>query len=155
VKNSQLIQNLDRILKSYDIKVDERKLHITNITAQFCNNRSFLKYPLDTNTFLIITKDARKVKHLRRFKNSPFPLLSNLEKFVNTVGSWNLELEAFGIKTRLKINDPTPSDLKEQDVGIQIHLVCYQTANSKGNSYLKRQYLRLKTMRKDLKIKAY
>lgn len=153
--NSQLIQNLDRILKSYDIKVDERKLHIANITAQFCNNRSFLKYPLDTNTFLILTKDERKVKHLRRFKNSPFPLLSNLEKFVNTVGSWNLELEAFGIKTRLKINDPTPSELKDKDVGTQIHLVCYQTANSKGNHYLKRQYLRLKLLRKELKIQAY
>lgn len=80
-----MLQNLDRILTNYHLPKEERTLQIKKIVEQF-TNRTFLKYDLDGKAFLILCKDERKIKHLRRYENAPFPLLSSLEDFSCYVG---------------------------------------------------------------------
>lgn len=102
-----------------------------------------LRYPLDSQTSLIILKDERRLNNLKRYEASPYPLVSNVEYFSNSVGGWNEELLSYGIKTRSK-----PHDLDQpSDLGSRIHLVKLDTINSRGNRYLKRQYRRLEYYR--------
>ena len=130
---------------------EEHKLHLNTITSQF-QNKAELKYPLDDRSFLVLSKDVRSFNRLRRYKNSPFPLLSNLEVYSNSLGSWNAELHEYGIKTRYK-RDDYPS--KAETAGTNIHLAYYRTFSSKGNRYLRRQYKRLRILRDDKQYSSY
>jgi len=148
-----LLQNLDRILTNYHLPKEERTLQIKKIVEQF-TNRTFLKYDLDGKAFLILCKDERKIKHLRRYENAPFPLLSSLEDFSCYVGQWNEELLQYGIKTREK-NDDKKNPPSPLDIGIKIHLAYYKTLNSKGNNYLRKQYRNLEILRETSQIIKY
>jgi hypothetical protein len=111
---------------------------IKELLIQF-ESRSSVKYSLDGQTSLILLKDERRLNNLRRYEDSPFPLISNVEYFCTSSGDWNKELLEYGIKTRSKLNDlDSPSA-----VGSRIHLIRYDTVQSRGNRYLKRQYRRL------------
>jgi hypothetical protein len=140
------------MLKQYGLTEEERNLHIQAILSQFVKEQ-FVKYPLDDKSYIILSKNDRKLKNLRKYDKSPFPLLTNLEAFGNTVGQLHESLLKYGIKTREKLNDNplTPLD----SLGTQIYLVYYQTTNSRGNHYLRRQYERLRKYRAGNRIKSY
>lgn len=146
---TNLIRTLSRILRSHGLKGEEQKLHLKTITSQF-NGQQELKYSLDDRSFLVLSKDVRSMNRLRRYPRSPMPLLSNLEIFSNSLGSWNAELLEYGLKTRYKSGD-TPTSSEHS--GTNIHLAYYRTFSSQGNQYLKRQYKRLRTLR-DKKLYA-
>lgn len=148
--NNNLLYNLNSILKPYIPDSSIRKLKISQIAHQF-SKESFLKYPLSDSSYLILTKDERKVKSLRRYNESPFPLLSNLECFRNTISNWNSELLKYGIKSRSKLHEPSNSSSPSS----QLYLVYYKTLNSRGNHYLKTQYKRLFHYRRTLNISSY
>jgi hypothetical protein len=99
-----LLHNIDRILASYILDKEERLQFIKNIIAQF-KTRESLKIPLENGSYLLMSKTSRTLKNLRRFPNSPFPLLSNLESFSNTIGSINEELLSYGLQTRERLED--------------------------------------------------
>lgn len=99
-----------------------------------------------------MSKTSRTLKNLRRFPNSPFPLLSNLESFSNTIGSINEELLSYGLQTRERLEDHPDN---WSDVGTQVHLIYHTTLNSKGNRYLRRQYKRLNQYRNQRDWKSY
>lgn len=89
---------------------------------------------------------------MKRYYNSPFPLLSNLEFFSNTIGQWNRTLLAYGIKTREKYGD-NPDN--HATTGSQIFLSSYSTGTYRGNKYLKNQYKRLRKYRLEGRVNAY
>jgi len=151
IKTNQLLRNLDRILQKYHLSKEERTLQIEMITTQF-SKKTFLKYPLDENAFLILSKNERKLKNLKRYEGSPLPLLSSLEEFSQTIGDYNDDLLKYGIKTREKLHDNL-NPLSE--IGINIHLAFYKTLNSRGNWYLIKQYKRLRKLRKQNSISCY
>lgn len=151
IKTNQLLRNLDRILQKYHLSKEERTLQIEMIATQF-SKKNFLKYPLDENAFLILSKNERKLKSLKRYEGSPLPLLSSLEEFSQTIGDYNEELLKYGIKTREKLHD-NPNPLSE--IGVNIHLAFYKTLNSRGNWYLIKQYKRLRKLRKQNSISCY
>lgn len=144
---------MSRILKSYGLKDEVLQHHLESIAQQFSGNRKFLKYELDHNSYLILTTDERKLCNFRKYRNSPFPLLSNLELFSNTVGQWNQDLLSFGIKTREKYHDNP--ETKRLNLGTKIHLVLFQSPNQKGNKYLRTQYSRLEKLRRTGDTKQY
>jgi len=150
VTNNNLLYNLNSILKNYIPDSSIRKSKISSIALQF-SRVSLLKYPLSDSHYLILTKDERKVKSLRRYENSPLPLLSNLECFRNTISSWNSDLLEYGIKSRSKLNEPSTGASPSS----HIYLVYYKTLNSRGNHYLKTQYKRLSHYRTTLNITSY
>ena len=84
--STNLLKTLSRILRSHGMRGEEQKLHLNTITTQF-QNKAELKYSLDDRSFLVLSKDVRSLNRLRRYKNSPFPLLSNLEVYSNSLGS--------------------------------------------------------------------
>jgi len=92
---------------------------------------------------------------LRKYPQSPFPLLTNLERFSNTVGGWNTELQEFGIQSRLKEGDEHLLPGHEPNVGIMVHLAYYGTLSSSGNRYLRHQYSRLESYRLAGRITSY
>jgi len=149
--NANLLKTLTRILTSHGIKGEEQKLHLTSITSQF-RDKVELQYHLDDRSFLVLSKDIRSMNRLRRYRNSPFPLISNLEVFSNSLGSWNTELLDYGLKTRYKTGDYSTTT---GVAGINIHLAYYRTFSSKGNQYLKRQYKRLRILRDQKEYNAY
>lgn len=140
---------MERILRNYIKEEEEIKILLENLISSF-SKRTTLKYSINDKTYLILSKDERKVSHLRRYKDTPLPLLSNLEEFSNSPGEWNESLLEYGLKSRLKLKDSESSE-----VGTKIHVAFNQTLNSQGNQYLRRQYERLRVLRKQLKIRAY
>jgi hypothetical protein len=59
---------------------------IKGIVKQY-ENMGFFKHILDDHTSLILVKDERKeLSQLRKYEESPFPYLTNLECFTNSVG---------------------------------------------------------------------
>ena len=151
ITTTQIIRDLDRILKHYIAEPEIRKLQVNQILLHY-SKKSYIKYSLDDRAYLILSKVERKLNCLKRYKNSPFPLLSNLERFSQTIGSWNEELLQFGLKTREKLRDHAAN---EDLVGTKIYLSFYHTENSKCNAYLKRQYRRLEKYRSSKNITAY
>lgn len=74
------------MLKTYIPEIKERKSLIKGIIKQF-EKETIFKHILDVNTSLILIKDERKeLTQLRKYKDSPFPYLSNLDCFNNSVG---------------------------------------------------------------------
>lgn len=152
-QNTNLLRNLSRILKSSGLTDEKLKHHLETIALDFSGNRTFLKYPLDDNSYLILSKSERKLRSLRKYRGSPFPLLANVELFSSSVGQFNQDLLSFGIKTREKFQD---NPLTESTaLGTHIFLVHYQSANGQGNHYLRRQYRRLETHRRLNRIDRY
>lgn len=150
-KTSNLIKELDRILKSEILIKEERTLLIKKLVLQF-EKKSHLQYPLSNNSCLILTKDIRTVNNPKRYRNSPFPLITNVGLFSNSTGEWNSTLKAYGLNSRQKLEDE-PNNWNE--VGNKIFLVHTSTLNSRANLYLKRQYRRLETYRKNRQIDQY
>lgn len=110
-----------------------------------------MKYRLDDQHYLLLTREERKIKQHKRYFNSPFPLLSNLEFFSNTLGEWNKSLLTYGLKTRVKNDDPC----EKTSLGSHIYLSSYTTGNYKSNRYLKTQYKRLEKYRSTRNVKSY
>lgn len=150
---TKLTRNLERILKNCGVPGVEIPVHVEAILKEFTTNGRFLKYSLNLNSYIILTKDERTIQHLRRYRKSPFPLLSNIERFSNTIGRWNDELMKFGIKSRAKYDDP--SELSLENLGTRVHLVYYNTPSFKGNQYLLRQYKLLSGLRRNHEIASY
>jgi len=150
--NTKLIPVLTKMLKSSSC-LTEKELNSTlsSILNAF-NNTQYLVHPLDNTTYLVLSHDSRDVSNKKRFKNSPFPFLSSLEEFSNTIGDWNEELEVFGIKARKKYGD---TDLPGEILGTRIHLCRTTSINLKSNQYLKRQYQRLSHYRSTSNISEY
>jgi hypothetical protein len=84
-KTNNLVLKLERILRNYIKEEEELKILLENLISSF-SKRTTLKYSLNDKTYLILSKDERKVSHLRRYKDTPLPLLSNLEEFSNSHG---------------------------------------------------------------------
>jgi len=127
----------------------ERAPFILSLLKQF-ESQNYLRHFLPDNTSIILHKDERQLNRLRRFEQSPFPLLSSIEYFSNSVGQWNTDLANYGIKTRTKLGDLPPTE-----VGVRIHLIRHTSLSSKGNSFLKRQYSRLTNLRDQKRIIPY
>lgn len=138
-------------MKPYVPEIETRKTLVQHLVDEF-HDRGFLKYQIDEKHFLILTREAKKIKSLKKYPGSPLPLLSNLESFSNSPGNWNEELLEFGIKTRGK---PWDNPNWPSTPGTKIYLTSYKTINARGNQYLKRQYKRLKELRHYNKISLY
>jgi hypothetical protein len=149
-KINKILTQLEVILKDSFPDYTDRKIMKETLLKKL-ESSNFVRICLHDNSSLILLKDERKFKSLRRFDKSPFPLLTNIEYFSTSTGDWNSELKQFGIKARHKQNDP----YSDSTSGIRIHLVKYDTLNNQSNKYLKRQYTRLENYRKSLSSKLY
>jgi hypothetical protein len=150
IKTCNLLKELKSILKSYKFTPEEILLHVERIVREF-RKGGYLKYRLDEKAYLILCLDERKLNKFKRYSHSPFPLLSNVVLFRNCVGSWNEELESYGLSIRYKLGDGSPAT----EVGSRIHLAYYNSENSRCNKYLREQYKRLEQMRTQRNTKAY
>lgn len=145
----KLIKHLDFLLKEYIHEATARKILRQEILLQF-EKHSFYTYRVSDQVTLILSKDSRIIQPHRRYKNSPFPFLTNVSYFSNSVGSWNKELLEYGITSRLKDGDTaTP------DVSSRIYLIKLDSISTQGNKYLKRQYKRLESLRRTGNILEY
>jgi len=153
-KSTNIILHLNRILKTNLPLKEERLILLEQISSEILtSDRTFYHFPLGQHEHLIITRDQRKIKNLRKFDKSPFPLLSNVEIFSKTLSEWNVDLASYGIKARSKWQENNgPID---PSGGLQIKLIYSSTLNSRGNSYLKRQYSRLSGFRQHHQISSY
>jgi hypothetical protein len=118
-----LLKDLDKILKNYILKKENRILLIESIASQL-EKRKFLRYRLTDQYYITLTKDERKIKSLRKYEGTPFTLLYNLESFSTSRGAWNKELIEYGIKTRAKYEDEIHT---LSEIGSRIHLVYYKS----------------------------
>jgi len=82
INDKKLIQVLEKILTQYlqDSNPLNVSYHLKEILKEF-GHKSYLKYKLDSGSYLILTKDSRKIQSYKRYYDSPFPLLGNLEVF--------------------------------------------------------------------------
>jgi hypothetical protein len=127
------MRNLERILKHYESCSDTRHRLINRLLLEF-EAKGSLRYSLSPTHSLLLTKDERKCKGLlRKYENSPFPYLSNVEYFCTAPGDYNTTLLSYGIKARTKLGE-SPSNL----VGSQVHLVSSETLNYRCNQYLRK-----------------
>jgi len=83
--NNNLIKDLNALLKNEIPQKEERLLLIEKLVSQF-GRTSSLKYQINEESYLILTKDERITKRLKRYPESPFPLLSTVELFSNSIG---------------------------------------------------------------------
>lgn len=113
--------------------------------------KSHLQYSLPDSSSLILLKDERKLNSYKRFEHSPFPLLSNIDYFSNSVGDWNSDLQRFKIKTRFKLGD----ELENHSPSARIHLILRHSLSSQGNKSLKHKYKLLRLYRKKGWITSY
>lgn len=138
----KLIKQLERILKVYYPDKSELFMHIRHILLEF-EAKGYCKYSLTGDESIILLKDNRKPPFkLRKFPDSPFPYLSNLEYFGIVAASWNEELLKYGIKTRSKSDD-----YPHCAGGTRIHLIQNWSLNYRCNQYLRNQYKRLRYYR--------
>jgi hypothetical protein len=82
----KLIKHLDFLLKEYIHEATARKILRQEILLQF-EKHSFYTYRVSDQVTLILSKDSRIIQPHRRYKNSPFPFLTNVSYFSNSVGS--------------------------------------------------------------------
>jgi hypothetical protein len=149
VTNTKLLHQLDLLLRaSFPSSLDRKE--IKDFLIKKLDRGPQVKYTLPTKEVLILSKDQRSLGKIRKYHNSPFPLLSNIEYFSNSIGGWNTELRQYGIKARHKYGDNS-----ENLPGIRIHLLKYNTLTSKGNNYLKRRYRTLEKSKINKDYKTY
>lgn len=150
VTPTQLLKELDLLLKeSYPIYQERKDVKESLILK--LRKSPFVKHQLSDNSSLILMKDERKLHRLRKYYDSPFPLLSSASYFSNSVGEWNQELYKFGIKARYKYKDLHC----EGESGTRVHLIKGNRINTKSNNYLRKQYKRLETYRQRKEISNY
>jgi len=137
------------LIPYYPVK-ESRTCLIKDILHQFVQKSEY-KLSLDRDTSIFLKKDLRGINHLRRFENSPFPLLSNIELFSSTPGEWNKSLGQYGLKVRCKQND----DQKETEIGSSLYLIKYENPSSRVNRYLKKRYKLLSHYRSQNEITLY
>lgn len=144
-----LLKILNRLLKPYYAQKEERLLILEQIVSQFSGKASF-KFVLNDEFYLILVKNSINQSCHKRYPGSPFPYLSNVEKFYSSLGDYNTELSKYGLKYRLK------EELHESDqLGSHIFLSSYHNYNKKGNTYLYYQYKRLERYRNRHQITEY
>jgi hypothetical protein len=81
-----LLKELTKILKTYNLSPDEILIHLEDIVREFSKG-GYYKHRIDKKAYLILCLDERKLTKLRRYIDSPYPLLSNVVLFRNCVGS--------------------------------------------------------------------
>ena len=128
------------------------RIVLEDIVLKF-TKESYLKYTLSNDSYLILSKDVRGPSWKQRYPDSPFPLLSSVETYKNSIGSWNEELKLYGLKSRLKLQDYPTVNLPE--VGTHIYLSYVHNINKKSNKYLRYQYKQLSKYRKHHQVKDY
>ena len=138
-RNKKLELSLKRILKEHLGKEEINKL-LTSM-HQSIEKTGNWNYPLTETQSLIVKEEERETKK-KRYANSPFPLLSNIEYFRNFVGGYNRKLQEYGINQRAKKPEESTTNY-----GLNILLIDSSNLTSKGNRYLKSQYKRLEKMR--------
>lgn len=143
---------MNQILKPYVESKPERLVLIQHLLTQFEKQSSY-RYLLqeDPKIYLILSRDERLVRNSHKYSNSPFPLLSTVEVFRTSIGSWNEELLEYGLRTRQKYGDSSDPST----IGSHIYLIHTSTITSTGNNYLKRQYKRLFNYRARGDINSY
>ena len=129
---------------------ESRTLLISDMLRQFVKKSEY-KLSLDRETTIILKKDLRGISHLRRFDDSPFPLLSNIELFSSTPGEWNKTLGQYGLKVRCKWNDKETTE----KIGSSLYLIKYDNPSSRANRYLKKRYTLLRHYRENHEIALY
>ena len=148
---NKLLPDLRRILKKYYPDREIRESLLREILSKF-QKMTELKYQLNTEASLILRRDERKPSWKQRYYDSPFPLLSCVERYQNSIGCWNEELKSYGLKSRSKINDPRE---KASNTGTHIYLLHTTSINLTCNKYLKSQYKRLERYRNSHSIISY
>lgn len=128
----------------------ERKEVILKLVKEIQHKPKAL-YRISEDYHLILIKDERQLNTYRRYNDSPFPLLTNIEYFKNSIGGWNKELKEFGLNNRAKLDEPCTSS----HTGNRIHLISKRTLNCKGNISLRKQYKRLQYYRSTKQISNY
>ena len=153
MKTLKLLRDLKKILRLHIKDHILLRIVLEDIVLKF-TKESYLKYSLSNDSYLILSKDVRGPSWKRRYPDSPFPLLSSVETYKNSIGSWNEELKLYGLKSRLKLHDyPTTKNLPE--VGTHIYLSYVHNINNKSNKYLRYQYKQLRKYRKHHQVKHY
>lgn len=144
-----LLKILNRLLKPYYAQKEERLLILEQIVSQFSGKDS-LKFIVNDEFYLILVKNSLNHSAHKRYPGSPFPYLSNVEKFYSSLGDYNTELQKYNLNYRLK------EELRESDqLGSHIFLSSYHNENRKGNNYLYYQYKRLERYRNRHQIIEY
>jgi len=136
------MKHLEQMLSQYFPEPSIRKAKLKEILTQL-KGKTSLQYPLSETHSLILSKNERRLNRLRKYENSPFPLLSNLTFFSFSVGEYNTALQQYGIQSRNKESSTNqPSQL-----GTLMYVVEYQSINGRGNKYLRQSYRKLQTYR--------
>lgn len=149
--NNKLLPDLRRILKKYYPDREIRETILKEIISKF-QRMTELKYQLNTEASLILRRDERKPSWKQRYYDSPFPLLSCVERYQNSIGCWNEELKSYGLQSRSKFNDPKTLP---ENTGTHIYLLHTHSINLTCNKYLKSQYRRLERYRNTHSITSY
>ena len=144
MKTLKLLRDLKKILRLHIKDPILLRIVLEDIVLKF-TKESYLKYTLSNDSYLILSKDVRGPSWKQRYPDSPFPLLSSVETYKNSTGSWNEELKQYGLSSRLKLHDyPKP---RLSDVGTHIYLSYIHNINKTSNKYLRYQYKQLKKYR--------
>jgi hypothetical protein len=149
--NVKLLPVLDEFLSLLYPDSSLRKCKIKEIVADF-QNKKIMMYRLDGDSYVILTHEERNLPPYKRYINSPFPYISNLDKFRSSVGEFNEELENFGITTKTKYKDTLSAN---RECGTYIFLGRYSSKINRCNRYLKRQYTRLDKLRSAAQTSSY
>lgn len=152
MKTLKLLRDLKKILRLHIKDHILLRIVLEDIVLKF-TKESYLKYSLSNDSYLILSKDVRGPSWKRRYPDSPFPLLSSVETYKNSIGSWNEELKLYGLKSRLKLHDQPSADLP--DIGTHIYLSYIHNINSKSNKYLRYQYKLLRKYRSLNQVTRY
>lgn len=144
---------MNRILKPYLSNSISRKTTIDEILLQYKQVEKSLIYHLGSEYSRILRKDERKPSWKKRFPDSPFPLLSSIQCYKNSVGSYNKELLKYGHKHRLKSGDY--KWVAEETPGTHIAVMSRSSLVQKSNRYLESQYRRLRKYRSTNRIASY
>lgn len=139
------------ILTSYYPARKERKELVSDIIQKYESKSSYI-YPITSQTSLLLSKDERRIRRIRKYKQTPFPLLSNLEIFSSLAGDWDPELQKYQIQSRQKTK---PSSTSNAGLGSHLYLVKIDTLNTRGNKFLRRQYERLTQLRNNGEYTLY
>ena len=131
------------MLASYFVEEEARMLFITKLLARFERQVS-LEINLTPCLKLILSRDSRDKNKHKRYYDSPFPFLVNMDCYSNTIGEYNSELLSFGLQTREKLDDHSNNSSL---VGSHVQLILIENLCGKGNTYLRKQYKRLRHYR--------
>jgi hypothetical protein len=127
------------MLAIYFVEEEARMLFINKLLARFEKQVS-LEINLTPNIKLILSRDIRAKNKHKKYENSPFPFLVNMDCYSNTIGEYNSELLSFGLQTREKLDDHADNSSL---VGNHVQLILIENLCGKGNTYLRKQYKRL------------